>query len=126
VSRIFRIFLYKLYTWLSYEKFLTIRMAKKIARTSPKDCNATRAFSLIDELSAKYPQGQYGKRAIRDKESIRESIKDHPEWFVTEPNQPETNNLLGFALPATAIGAVVILAIGGIFLYKKKAKSTTK
>jgi hypothetical protein len=88
--------------------------------------NAEKSLSLIDELAAKYPLGKYGKRAVRDKNDVQDFIKRRPDLFVTEPNQPETNNLLGFALPATAIGVVVILAIGGIFLYKKKAKSITK
>jgi hypothetical protein len=85
--------------------------------------NLKQAFSLINEIAEKYPNSEYGKQAISaQKEEIPKLKERYPEWSVEEPTQPESINLLGFALPATAIGAVVILVAGGILLYKKKAK----
>jgi hypothetical protein len=90
--------------------------------------NLKQAFSLITELATKYPNSEYGKKAIiEQKEQIPRLKESYPDWDFAEPNQLQSNKLLSDALPtAIVVGAVVILAAGGILLYKKKTKSQIK
>ncbi|MBN2590210.1 MAG: hypothetical protein JXA96_10145 [Sedimentisphaerales bacterium] len=83
--------------------------------------NSTRLISLLDELITKYPQGKYGKRAIRGKQYIQEFIEKRPDLFVAEATQPQKKTTLGIALPIAG-AAVAVIAIAGLILFSRKKK----
>ncbi|MBN2591573.1 MAG: hypothetical protein JXA96_17030 [Sedimentisphaerales bacterium] len=85
------------------------------------DGNATKAFSIYDELAAKYPQGNYGKKALRDKKDSQEFIDNHPDLFIAEATQPQEQKPLGVALPIAG-AAVAVIAIAGLILFSRKKK----
>jgi hypothetical protein len=47
----------------------------QLGRTEVIKDNYEKAFSLLDEMSAKYPKGKYGKRASRGKQELQEIKK---------------------------------------------------
>jgi hypothetical protein len=96
---------------------------EELARVEYLNGQATKVLSLFDELSAKYPKGKYGKRAISDKNDVQDFIKRRPDLFVVESKELQTaTKPLGVAMPATVGLAVVVIAAGGCLLYKRKSK----
>ncbi len=83
------------------------------------DGKITKAFSIYDELAAKYPQGEYGKKALRDKKDSQEFIEKHPDLFIAEATQPQEKKPLGVALPITG-AAVAAIVIAGLILFTRK------
>jgi hypothetical protein len=75
--------------------------------------------SLFDELASKYPNGEFGKHAEKDKEEFNTLMKRFPDL----KEEQENKNLLGVALPiAGAAVAVIVIAGVVMFLRKKKLK----
>ncbi len=83
--------------------------------------NATNIFSFCDELAAKYPQGRYGKNALKNKGYIKEFIEKRPDLFIAEATQPQEKKPLGVALPITG-AAVAAIVIAGLVLFSRKKK----
>ena len=83
--------------------------------------NATNIFSFCDELAAKYPQGRYGKSALKNKGYIKEFIEKRPDLFIAEATQPQAKKPLGIALPIAG-AAVAAIVIAGLILFSRKKK----
>lgn len=83
--------------------------------------NATNIFSFCDELAAKYPQGRYGKSALKNKGYIKEFIEKRPDLFIAEATQPQEKKPLGVALPIAG-AAVAVILIAGLVLFSRKKK----
>ncbi len=79
--------------------------------------NYTKALAIAEELSTKYPSGEYGKRA--EKEKIRmESLVDSE---VSQKTQTKATKPIGVALPIAG-ATVAVIAIAGLILFSRKKK----
>ena len=85
------------------------------------DGKTTKAFSIYDELATKYPEGKYGKKALRDKKDSQEFIEMHPDLFIAEETQHRGKKPLGVALPIAG-AAVAVIVIAGLVLFSRKKK----
>jgi hypothetical protein len=85
------------------------------------DGKPTKAFSIYDELAVKYPQGKYGKQALRDKKDSQEFIESYPDLFVVEQESSQATKPLGVALPITG-AAVAVIVIAGVVMFLRKKK----
>jgi hypothetical protein len=90
--------------------------------------NYQKAISYLEEIAIKYPQETITNSANRMIKDVKTEMSKDPNWAnrINEVEQPNATKPLGFGLPAASVGAVVILAVGGFLLYKKKTKSITK
>jgi len=95
----------------------------QLTRTEAIRGNYEKAFSLLDELGAKYSKGEYGKRAS--------SAKAELQKLKERELEESPKSLLGQAwrsaiLPVVAAAAVGIVVIGLILVLKKKTSSRGK
>lgn len=81
--------------------------------------NYKKVLSLVDELEAKYPNGEYGKRISRQKTELQELIKK------TEVEKRPRIGLPRLVLPILSILAAGIV-LTGLVLLKKKVASSSK
>jgi hypothetical protein len=90
--------------------------------------NSTKVLSLFDELATKYPEGKYGKRALRNKKDTQEFIDSHPDLFVQEPepSQETKPKPLGVVLPIAGAAAAGIVIAGLLIFLRKKNPKTSK
>jgi hypothetical protein len=88
------------------------------------DKNYAKAISYLQELSDKYPYGEHAKSALSGIEEIKRDMAKDPNWANRINNIQKTQGIkpIGVVLPAAVGLAVVVLAAGGILLYKKKSK----
>jgi hypothetical protein len=89
------------------------------------DGKTSKAFSIYDELAAKYPQGKYVKQAISDKKDSQEFIDSHPDLFVAEQEPSQETKPLGVVLPIAGV-AVAAVVIAGLFIFLRKKNPKTK
>ncbi len=86
--------------------------------------NYKKAFSLLDELGAKYPKGKYGKRASSVKEELKRlkerELEQSPKPPLGQASRPAA---LTVVVAAVAVGIVLI---GLILVIKKKAISRSR
>jgi hypothetical protein len=86
--------------------------------------NLKKAVSIIDEIATKYQYSKYGTQAIKaQKEEVPKLKAQFSERFVEEAHQLQTNKPLGAAFPITIGLAVVVIAVGGFLIYKRKSKT---
>ncbi|MBN2181264.1 MAG: hypothetical protein JW715_05070 [Sedimentisphaerales bacterium] len=71
--------------------------------------------SIFDELANKYPHGEHGKRAARDKEEFKSLIARYPELFSKDEKKP-----LSVVLPVTGVVIAGIFIVAYILLRQKK------
>jgi hypothetical protein len=92
------------------------------------DGKTSKAFSIYDELAAKYPQGKYGKQAVRDKKDSQEFIDSHPDLFAqeTKPSLETKPKPLGVVLPIAGAAAAGIVIAGLLIFLRKKNPKTSK
>lgn len=80
--------------------------------------NYEKAFSLLDELGAKYPKGKYGKKASSGKAELKEL---HELELGQSPNPPLGQASSHAALPVVvAAVAVGIVLMSLFFIFEKK------
>ena len=85
------------------------------------DGNYEKAFSLLDELRTKYPDGEYGRKASGLKEKLIELQKRE----LAQAPRPRVNGWSRL-LPLFLVIAAGIVLIGLILVLKKKASSRGK
>jgi len=93
----------------------------QLTRTEAIRGNYEKAFSLLDELRAKYPKGKYGKRSSSAKAELIELQKRE----LAQAPQPQVSGWSRL-LPLFLVIAVGIVLIGLILLLRKKASSRGK
>jgi len=93
----------------------------KLVNIEFMDGNYEKAFSLLDELRTKYPDGEYGRKASRWKEELVELQKRE----LAQAPQPRVGGW-SRSLPFFLVIAAGIVLIGLILFLKKKASSRGK
>lgn len=93
----------------------------KLVNIEFMDGNYEKAFSLLDELRTKYPDGEYGRKAAGGKEELIELQKRE----LAQAPQPRVSGWSRL-LPLFLVIAVGIVLIGLILVLKKKANSRGK
>jgi hypothetical protein len=69
----------------------------------------------------KYPNGEYGRRAERDKEDFKVLMERYPKEVKEVAKKP-----LGVVLPAAAAVIAGVIIAGFVLFFRKKQKSTDK
>jgi hypothetical protein len=93
----------------------------KLVNIEFMDGNYEKAFSLLDELRTKYPDGEYGRKASRWKEELIELQKRE----LAQAPQPRVSGW-SRSLPFILVIAAGIVLTGLILVLKKKAGSRGK
>jgi len=93
----------------------------KLVNIEFMDGNYEKAFSLLDELRTKYPDGEYGRKASGWKEELIELQKRE----LAQAPQPRVGGW-SRSLPFFLVIAAGIVLIGLILLLMKKASSRGK
>jgi hypothetical protein len=78
--------------------------------------NYTKAFLLLDELAAEYPQGEYGSRATRMKAEFT-SLMDS---VSREPGEPRFPSLRLWVL-ISMIGVIGMVLSSAVLIARKRA-----
>jgi hypothetical protein len=86
--------------------------------------NYEKAFSLLDELSATYPTGKYGKRASSGKAELQE-LQERDLGQSTKPTLGQASSRAALPVVVAAI-AVGIALIGLILIFKKKPRRSRR
>jgi tetratricopeptide (TPR) repeat protein len=97
------------------------RVLYQLSRTECIEGNYEKAFSLLDELCTKYPDGEYGKKAAGGKEELIELQRRE----LAQAPQPRVS-CWSRSLPLFLVIAAGIVLIGLILVLKKKASSREK
>jgi len=99
----------------------------QLSRTECIEGNYEKAFSLLDELSTKYPDGEYGKKAAGGKEELVElqELQERELGQSTKPPLGQSQRRIALPIVLTAV-AVGIALIGLILVLKKRPSSRSK
>ncbi len=92
-----------------------------LAETKFVDGNYKKAISLVDELRAKYPHGEYGRKA----RGWKEDLVELQEGELAQTSQPQVRSRR-HVLPVLLVVAAGISLIGYLLLLRKKAISRSK
>jgi len=79
------------------------------------------AKSYLEELSAKYPHGRFGKSAESGIEEVKTMMANDPNW--ANRAQQIDNKPLGVVLPVAAAAIAGVLIAGFVLFFRKKQKS---
>jgi len=83
--------------------------------------NYEKAFSLLDELGAKYPKGKYGKKASSGKAELQE-LQERELGQSTQPPLGQASSYVALPVVVAAVVASIVLIV--LFCVFKKRTST--